>query len=142
MPLWRDWRIVERLLELGHRRGPMMKRSVVVRRLGTAQTLAWGSSYYLPAILADPIANVSALAHNCIRPVFGGGPTPHALVVSAVLGPSVGRCDRTIGGVEVAAFLEFPIGSWRRGSSARLARVVNPVSPGLRSGFGYGDGPL
>jgi len=28
----------------------MMKRSVVVGALGTAQTLAWGSSYYLPAI--------------------------------------------------------------------------------------------
>jgi len=27
-----------------------MKRSVVVGALGTAQTLAWGSSYYLPAI--------------------------------------------------------------------------------------------
>jgi hypothetical protein len=33
-----------------------MRRSVVVGALGTAQTLAWGSSYYLPAILADPIA--------------------------------------------------------------------------------------
>jgi hypothetical protein len=26
-----------------------MKRPVVVAALGTAQTLAWGSSYYLPA---------------------------------------------------------------------------------------------
>ncbi|MFN9094120.1 MAG: MFS transporter, partial [Alphaproteobacteria bacterium] len=28
----------------------------VVTVLGTTQTLAWGSSYYLPAILAAPIA--------------------------------------------------------------------------------------
>jgi hypothetical protein len=34
-----------------------VKRSVVVGALGTAQTLAWGSSYYLPAIVADPIAH-------------------------------------------------------------------------------------
>src|SRR6185312_10863967 len=31
-------------------------RAVVVTALGTTQTLAWASSYYLPAILADPIA--------------------------------------------------------------------------------------
>jgi hypothetical protein len=35
-----------------------MKPSVVGAALGTAQTLAWGSSYYLPAILADLIAAV------------------------------------------------------------------------------------
>jgi predicted metal-binding membrane protein len=36
--------------------GLIRSRRVVVAALGTAQTLAWGSSYYLPAILADPIA--------------------------------------------------------------------------------------
>jgi hypothetical protein len=35
-----------------------MKSSVVLAALGTAQTLAWGASYYLPAILPDPIAAV------------------------------------------------------------------------------------
>jgi hypothetical protein len=30
---------------------------VVVGALGTAQTLGWESSYYLPAILANPIAD-------------------------------------------------------------------------------------
>ena len=28
----------------------------IIVALGTTQTLAWASSYYLPAILADPIA--------------------------------------------------------------------------------------
>lgn len=28
-----------------------MRRGVVIAALGSAQTLAWGSSYYLPAIL-------------------------------------------------------------------------------------------
>ena len=52
-----------------------MKRSVVVGALGTAQTLAWGSSYYLPAILADPIADglglsASSRARCCCRPCW------------------------------------------------------------------------
>jgi hypothetical protein len=32
------------------------RRSLVVAALGTTQTLAWASSYYLPAILGAPIA--------------------------------------------------------------------------------------
>ena len=31
----------------------MSHRGLVVAALGTTQTLAWASSYYLPAILAD-----------------------------------------------------------------------------------------
>jgi len=63
-----------------------MKRSVVVGALGTAQTLAWGSSYYLPAILADPIADGLGLSCTTVFGLFSG-----ALLLSAVLGPSVGR---------------------------------------------------
>ena len=33
-----------------------MSRRLVVSALGVAQILAWGSSYYLPAVLAKPIA--------------------------------------------------------------------------------------
>ena len=36
----------------------------VVAALGTSQTLAWGSSYYLPAILADPIAHDLGISSN------------------------------------------------------------------------------
>jgi hypothetical protein len=32
------------------------RSTVTVAAIGVTQTLAWGSSYYLPAILADPIA--------------------------------------------------------------------------------------
>jgi hypothetical protein len=34
----------------------MTKRAVAVASLGMTQTVAWASSYYLPAILADPMA--------------------------------------------------------------------------------------
>jgi hypothetical protein len=43
-----------------------VNRSVVVGALGTAQTLAWGSSYYLPAILADPIAEGLDLSRTTV----------------------------------------------------------------------------
>jgi MFS family permease len=70
-----------------------MKRAVVVAALGTAQTLAWGPSYYLPAILADPIAQVLDVSPTTVFGLFSG-----ALLLSAVLGPSVGRAIDNRGG--------------------------------------------
>ena len=70
-----------------------MKRPIVVAALGTAQTLAWGSSYYLPAILADPIAQGLDLSRTTVFGLFSG-----ALLLSAVLGPSVGRAIDDRGG--------------------------------------------
>jgi predicted metal-binding membrane protein len=31
------------------------RRGVIVSTLGVTQTLAWGSTYYLPAVFADPV---------------------------------------------------------------------------------------
>ena len=75
-----------------------MKRSVVVGALGTAQTLAWGSSYYLPAILADPIAQGLGLSRTTVFALFSG-----ALLLSAVLGPAVGRAIDNHGGRGILA---------------------------------------
>jgi MFS family permease len=75
-----------------------MKPGVVVGALGSAQTLAWGSSYYLPAILADPIADGLGLSRTVVFGVFSG-----SLLVSALLGPSVGRVIDTYGGRGVLA---------------------------------------
>jgi hypothetical protein len=75
-----------------------MKRSVVVGALGTAQTLAWGSSYYLPAILADPIAHGLDLLRTMFFGLFSG-----ALLLSAVLGPAVGRAIDNHGGRGILA---------------------------------------
>jgi MFS family permease len=75
-----------------------MKRGVVVGALGSAQTLAWASSYYLPAILADPIADGLGLSRTVVFGVFSG-----SLLVSALLGPSVGRVIDTYGGRGVLA---------------------------------------
>jgi hypothetical protein len=60
-----------------------MRRGIVVAALGSTQTLAWASSYYLPAILADPIAQRHRLiTHRRLRLFLG------ALPLSAVLGPA------------------------------------------------------
>src|SRR3954447_22140066 len=68
----------------------------IVVALGTTQTLAWGSSYYLPAIVADPIARDLGLSSNWIFGAFSA-----ALVLSAVLGPRVGRQIDLVGGRQV-----------------------------------------
>jgi predicted MFS family arabinose efflux permease len=63
-----------------------VKRYVVVAALGTTQTLAWGSSYYLPAILAEPIAEGLAVSRAMVFGVFS-----RSLLLSALLGLVVGR---------------------------------------------------
>lgn len=64
--------------------------------LGTTQTLAWASSYYLPAILADPIARDLGVSSNWIFAAFSA-----SLVISALLGPRVGRQIDLFGGRQV-----------------------------------------
>jgi len=65
----------------------------VVLALGTAQTLAWGSTYYLPAILAVPMARDMGVSTTWIFGAFSV-----ALVVSALLGPWAGRRIDLFGG--------------------------------------------
>ncbi|PWS34874.1 MFS transporter [Falsiroseomonas bella] len=65
----------------------------VVLALGTAQTLAWASSYYLPAILAAPMARDLGLPSSWVFGAFSA-----ALVLSALLGPAVGRAIDRRGG--------------------------------------------
>jgi MFS family permease len=57
-----------------------------VLALGTAQTLAWASSYYLPAVLAAPMARELGVATPTVFAAFS-----LALVVSAAVGPLSGR---------------------------------------------------
>lgn len=61
--------------------------------LGSAQTLAWASSYYLPAILAVPMARDLGLSPSWVFAAFSA-----ALLLTAMLGPSVGRVIDKQGG--------------------------------------------
>ena len=64
-----------------------------VARLGSAQTLAWASSYYLPAMLALPMARDLGVATPMVFAAFSA-----ALIVSALLGPLAGRAIDRHGG--------------------------------------------
>ena len=61
-------------------------RPLTVASLGIAQTLAWASSYYLPAILAVPMARDLGVSAPTVLAAFSA-----ALVMSAMLGPLAGR---------------------------------------------------
>jgi len=52
--------------------GRPRSRRVVVTALGTSQTLAWASSYYLPAILADPISAGIGIPRSWFFASFSG----------------------------------------------------------------------
>jgi MFS family permease len=71
-------------------------RTVITVAVGLAQTLAWASSYYLPAILAVPIARDLGLASSWVFGAFSC-----ALLVSALLGPIAGRAIDSRGGRNV-----------------------------------------
>ncbi|SDE24423.1 Predicted arabinose efflux permease, MFS family [Variovorax sp. CF079] len=84
-----------------------MSRLTTVAALGTAQTLAWASSYYLPAMLAVPIALDLGMAPSTVFAAFSV-----ALIVSAALGPYAGRAIDRFGGrpVLIASNLVFAAG--------------------------------
>jgi MFS family permease len=75
------------------------RRLPVILALGTAQTLAWASSVYLPAILADPIAHDLGISANWIFGAYSG-----ALVIAGLLGPRIGRQIDRVGGRPVLSF--------------------------------------
>jgi predicted MFS family arabinose efflux permease len=69
------------------------QRIGTVAALGSAQTLAWASSYYLPAMLAAPMARDIGISTPTVFAAFS-----MALVVSALLGPYAGRAIDRWGG--------------------------------------------
>lgn len=68
----------------------------VVAALGTAQTLAWASSYYLPAILANPMAAELGVGTAWVFIAFSLG-----LLTAGFLGPLSGRLIDRHGGHRV-----------------------------------------
>lgn len=76
----------------------MPSRLRIVLALGSAQTLAWGSTYYLPAILAEPMAGELGISTGNVFAAFS-----LALIVTAVLGPLSGKRIDHHGGRDVLA---------------------------------------
>lgn len=77
----------------------MIERQLsVIIVLGLAQTLSWASSYYIPAVLADLIAKDIGIPTVWIFGAFSV-----ALLISAMVGPRVGRQIDAFGGNGVLA---------------------------------------
>ena len=70
---------------------PHQTRLVV--QLGCSQILGWGASYYLPALLAAPMAQSMGISTSTVYTAFTLG-----LVVTALGGPAAGRAVDTYGG--------------------------------------------
>lgn len=70
-----------------------LHRSRTIGMLGVAQTLAWASTYYLPAILAAPMAKELGIGTPFVFAAFS-----LALVVSAICGPHAGTAIDRWGG--------------------------------------------
>ena len=68
-------------------------RSVVITALGIAQILAWGTSFYFPAVFAEPIVSDTGWSLGW---VVGG--TSIGLLVAGLISPQVGRVIDRHGG--------------------------------------------
>ena len=106
----------------------------IILALGTTQTLAWASSYYLPAILADPIGRDLGVSSNWIFAAFSA-----SLVISAVLGPRIGRQIDLVGGRSVLSIsnLTLAAGLALLGFSYSIAMLI---AAWLLLGIGMGAG--
>ena len=115
----------------------MTQRARVVLALGTAQTLAWASSFYLPAVLAVPLARDVGVATPTVYALLS-----MALIASALVGPWAGRWIDRHGGrpVLMAANGVFALGLLLLGAAHSLAGlVVAWLLLGLAMGAGLYD---
>ena len=83
-----------------------LRQLPIILALGTTQTLAWASSYYLPALLADPMAHDLGISTNWIFGAFSA-----SLVISAMLGPRIGRQIDLLGGRQMLSASNLTIAS-------------------------------
>lgn len=85
----------------------MQSRAATTVMLGVAQTLAWASSYYLPAVLAGAIGRDIGISTSTVFGAFSV-----ALLVAAAVGPYSGRLIDRLGGrpVLIASNLVFAAG--------------------------------
>jgi MFS family permease len=113
------------------------RQPIVVSALGATQTLAWASSYYLPAILADDIAAAVGVSRAWVFGIFSA-----SLLLSAFLGPVVGRMiDRRGGsGILVASNILLAAGLSALSACTGVASLIAAWALlGLGMAFGLYD---
>lgn len=91
----------------------------LVLSLGGTQTIAWASSYYLPAVLAAPMAKELGCPVSLVYAAFS-----IALIVAALTTPFAGRYIDLWGGKRILAGSSF----WFAASLFFLSHVQGPVS--------------
>jgi MFS family permease len=82
------------------------RSTLTVSAIGVTQTLAWGSSYYLPAILADPIAAGLGVPKSLFFGFFSA-----SLLLQAALGPAIGKAIDRRGGRSVLVLSNLVLGA-------------------------------
>lgn len=115
-------------------RAPGSSRTRVVVALGTTQTLAWASTYYLTAVFADPVCRDLQMSRTWFFGIFSG-----SLLLSGLLGPLAGRMIDRYGGrdILVATSLVFPAGLGLLAvSSGPMTLALAWAVIGIGMGFG------
>ena len=81
-------------------------RRIVVAALGVTQILAWGSTFYLLGVLANPIASDTGWRYDWVVSGISVG-----LITAGVVAPYVGRAIGECGGRPILAFSAFLLAS-------------------------------
>lgn len=109
----------------------------IICALGTSQTIAWASSYYLPAVLATPTGQDINISSVLYYSAFSA-----ALVISAIIGPWAGkRIDRLGGrGILIISNLIFAAGLCLLSASDEIFMLFSAWSLlGVGMGIGLYD---
>lgn len=112
-------------------------RKGIIAALGIGQTVGYASSYYLPAVLATPMA-----ASFGVSPVWIFAAFSAAMVVAALIGPWAGaRIDRLGGrGILIASNLIFAAGLGVMAASSSLPwLIMGWILMGIGMGIGLYD---
>jgi MFS family permease len=117
-----------------------LDRRVVITALGIAQILAWGTSFYFPAVFAEPIVKETGWSLG-----FVVGGTSIGLLTAGLISPQVGRIIDVRGGrpVLLASSLFYAAGLALVGLSHVLpVYLLAWVLIGLGMGTGLYDARL
>ncbi|SHI67767.1 Predicted arabinose efflux permease, MFS family [Roseomonas rosea] len=113
---------------------PTTSPRAVVVALGLTQTLSWASTYYLPAVIADPVAAELGLSRDWFFGVFSA-----ALLLSGLLGPMAGAAIDRRGGRDILVLtnLVFAAGLLLLSAAHGLAGLVLAWAV-IGAGMGFG----